>query len=120
MKVVGLLHDMGKIMFLWGEPEEGQEGTATGAQWALGGDTWVVGCELPDTMVFPEYNKLNPDMSDELLSSKYGIYAPNCGFDALEFAYGHDEYMYQMLIANEIDLPKEGLAMIRLHSCQWE
>ena len=39
-------------------------GTAEGPQWALGGDTWVVGCRIPDCAVFPEYNKLNPDMSD--------------------------------------------------------
>ena len=115
--MVGLIHDMGKIMFLWGKPEDGQEGTADGAQWALGGDTWVVGCELPDTMVFPEYNILNPDMSNKSYNTECGIYTPQCGFDSLEFAYGHDEYMYQMLVANDIKLPKEGLAMIRLHSC---
>ena len=28
-----------------------QEGTATGDQWALGGDTWVTGCTIPDTCV---------------------------------------------------------------------
>ncbi|ETM54618.1 hypothetical protein L914_02078, partial [Phytophthora nicotianae] len=40
-QLVGLLHDMGKIQYLWGHPEDGQEGTADGDQWALGGDTWV-------------------------------------------------------------------------------
>lgn len=42
MVLTGLLHDMGKIMFVWGEASDGQEGTRTGPQWALGGDTWVV------------------------------------------------------------------------------
>ena len=41
MQLMGLVHDVGKIMFLWGGREDGQEGTATGHQWALGGDTWV-------------------------------------------------------------------------------
>ncbi len=65
MQLLGLVHDMGKVMFLWGLPEDGQEGTATGQQWALGGDTWVVGCKIPDCVVFPEFNKINVDMSNE-------------------------------------------------------
>lgn len=43
MQLTGLIHDMGKIMFQWGSKEDGQEGTATGDQFALGGDTFVVG-----------------------------------------------------------------------------
>jgi inositol oxygenase len=65
MQIVGLIHDMGKIMFLWGCEEDGQVGTATGAQWALGGDTWVVGARIPDCAVFPHFNMLNRDMSDD-------------------------------------------------------
>ena len=34
------VHDIGKLQFLWGSREDGQEGTADGHQWALGGDTW--------------------------------------------------------------------------------
>lgn len=36
MQLVGLIHDMGKIMFLWGDAQDGQQGTADGPQWALG------------------------------------------------------------------------------------
>lgn len=116
-QLVGLLHDMGKIMFLWGRPEDGQKGTADGDQWALGGDTWVVGCRIPDTVVMPHFNTTNPDMADERYNTRFGMYAPNCGLDNLLFAYGHDEYMYQMLKANGCAIPKEGLDMIRFHSC---
>lgn len=63
-QLCGLIHDMGKIMFLWGTPEDGQQGTAAGPQWSLGGDTWVVGCRIPDSVVFPEFNAHNPDMKD--------------------------------------------------------
>lgn len=104
-------------MFLWGAREDGQEGTASGDQWALGGDTWVVGCGIPDCAVFPHFNKLNPDMQDEKLSSEHGIYEPGCGLEQLLFAYGHDEYMYQMLKFNKSGLPAEAMAMIRYHSC---
>jgi hypothetical protein len=26
------------------------------------------------------------------------MYEPHCGLDNVKFAYGHDEYMYQMLV----------------------
>ena len=31
-QLVGLIHDMGKVMFLWGAVEDGQQGTAEGPQ----------------------------------------------------------------------------------------
>lgn len=90
---------MGKLMFLWGAAEDGQVGTAEGPQWALGGDTWVVGCRIPDCTVFPEFNSLNPDMKDDRYNTELGIYEPHCGMDKLNYAYGHDEYLYQMLVS---------------------
>ena len=104
-------------MFLWGSAEDGQVGTATGPQWALGGDTWVVGCRIPDCTVLPYLNSLNPDMSDSRYNTENGIYEPHCGFKNLKFAYGHDEYLYHMCIANRCIIPEAGLAMIRYHSC---
>lgn len=116
MQVVGLIHDMGKIMYLWGDELEGQNGTADGSQWALGGDTWVVGCPIPSSVVFPEFNELNPDMNDSRYNSGLGMYQPHCGLWNLKFAYGHDEYLYNMLVANKCTIPQNGLAMIRFHS----
>ncbi|GAB9475860.1 Inositol oxygenase [Globisporangium polare] len=116
-QLVGLLHDMGKIQYLWGFKEDGQEGTADGDQWSLGGDTWVLGCRIPDTVVFPEFNSLNPDMQDPRYNTEYGIYQPHCGLKNLKFAWGHDEYLYQMLKFNKTSIPDEGLAMVRYHSC---
>lgn len=114
---IGLIHDMGKIMYMWGRPEDGQQGTADGDQWALGGDTWVSGCRIPDCTVMPHFNELNPDMKHPVYSTENGIYEEGCGFENLIFAYGHDEYMYRFLLHNKVDVPKEGLAMIRYHSC---
>ena len=116
MQLVGLIHDMGKIMYLWGTPEDGQQGTADGRQWALGGDTFVVGCALPDCCVFPEFNKLNPDSTNELYSTQNGMYQPGCGLSNVLFAYGHDEYLFQMLKANNCTLPEEAMYMVRFHS----
>lgn len=124
MQLVGLIHDMGmlwfvigrlnlnwitgKVMFLWGTEEDGQVGKAEGPQWALGGDTWVVGCKIPDTTVFPEFNALNPDVNNEAYNTEYGIYSPNCGFENLKFAYGHDEYVYRMVVSKVIALVFPG------------
>ena len=118
MQLVGLLHDMGKIMFLWGTGEDGQDGySPRGKQWALGGDTFVVGCKIPDdAVVFPQFNCLNPDMNDSRYNTLHGLYEPNCGLDQLCWAWGHDEYMYRMLVANNTPIPREGLDMIRYHS----
>ena len=55
-------------------------------------------------------------MADPYYNTPNGIYSPGCGLDSLKFAWGHDEYMYRMLVANNTTIPKEGLAMIRYHS----
>ncbi|KAL7526891.1 hypothetical protein ACHAWF_001957, partial [Thalassiosira exigua] len=87
LQLAGLLHDVGKIMFLWGASEDGQDGRSpNGKQWALGGDTFVVGCKIPDCTVFPEFNALNPDMNDERYNTECGIYERHCGLDELKFA----------------------------------
>jgi len=119
LQLTGLLHDVGKIMFLWGTGEDGQDGrNADGKQWGLAGDTWVVGCKIPDgdDVVFSQFNDLNPDMHDDRYNTQFGVYEPHCGLDELKFAWGHDEYMYRMLVANNSTIPREGLDMIRFHS----
>lgn len=116
-QLVGLIHDMGKIMYaLGGTDDDGQMGTANASQWGLGGDTWIVGCKIPDCVVYPEFNTLNIDSLNSQYNTEYGIYHKNCGLKHVQFAYGHDEYLYQMLIANNCTIPKEGLAMVRYHS----
>jgi inositol oxygenase len=42
MVMVGLLHDMGKVLCLFDEP-----------QWAVVGDTFPVGCAFSDKIVYP-------------------------------------------------------------------
>jgi inositol oxygenase len=94
MQVTALLHDLGKNLYLWGSEEEG---TGQKNQFALVGDTWAVGCRIPDGVVYPEFNSLNPDMKDPVLSSELGIYEEGCGLENLIMAWGHDEYMYRVL-----------------------
>lgn len=124
-QLIGLIHDIGKLQFLWGGRQDGQEGTGDGDQWALGGDTWAVGCKIPESCVFPEFNRLNPDMADARYNTEMGAYKRGCGISNLKWAWGHDEYAYQVIAnhtralraAGHTDLiPDEGLAMLRFHS----
>jgi len=102
MVAVGLLHDLGKVLCLFGEP-----------QWAVVGDTFPVGCAYSDKVVYPEFFNLNPDYNNETYSTKYGVYEPNCGLRNVTMSWGHDEYIYH--IAKE-RIPEEGLYMLRYHS----
>ena len=52
-----------------------------------------------------------------LHSTKFGIYEPNCGLKNVTMSFGHDEYMYHVLVGNNTTLPAEGLACVRYHSC---
>jgi len=115
MQLTGLLHDMGKIMYLKGSDEMG---TGKKEQWAMVGDTFIVGCQLPDTLVFPEFNQYNPDMKDKHYSTKIGVYKEGCGLDNLICSWGHDEYLYRILSSekNQNTLPPEALYMVRFHS----
>eukprot|EP00438_Fugacium_kawagutii_P036161 Skav228030 [mRNA] locus=scaffold1073:236214:237089:- [translate_table: standard] len=110
--LVGLLHDMGKVMAL---PKIAGDDILE--QWAVVGDTFPVGCApAEDAVVFPESFKQNPDYNHPVYGSKFGIYKAGCGISNLMLSWGHDEYMYQMLKFNGCTLPECGLNMIRLHS----
>ncbi|KAG7444623.1 DUF706-domain-containing protein [Guyanagaster necrorhizus] len=105
MQVTGLVHDLGKLLFLFGS--EGQ--------WDVVGDTFVVGCRFSDKIIYPDTFANNPDSTDPVYSTEYGVYEPHCGLENVMLSWGHDEYLYNVL-KNQSSLPKEGLAMIRYHS----
>ncbi|KIK05116.1 hypothetical protein K443DRAFT_91868 [Laccaria amethystina LaAM-08-1] len=105
MQVTGLVHDLGKLLLLFGS--EGQ--------WDVVGDTFVVGCKFSDKIIYPETFKYNPDTYDALYSTEYGIYKPHCGLDNVMLSWGHDEYLYNVF-KDQSSLPAEALAMIRYHS----
>ena len=102
MVLTGFVHDLGKVLCLYGEP-----------QWGVVGDTFPVGCAYSKDVVFPEYFRANPDSSNPLYQTKYGIYEPNCGLDKVHMSFGHDGYIYEVM---KNYLPMEALYMLRYHS----
>ena len=101
-------------MFLWGNKEDG---TSLEEQWGMVGDIFLVGCQIPDTVVFPEFNKYNPDMTNPRFNTPTGMYEANCGLDNCLKAWGHDEYLWEVLNHHPGNkIPEEGMVMIRYHS----
>jgi inositol oxygenase len=100
--LTGFIHDLGKVLCLFGEP-----------QWAVVGDTFPVGCKFSDKVVYPEFFALNPDSSDARYNTEHGVYSPGCGLGKVHMSWGHDEYLYQLL---KDCLPEPALYMIRYHS----
>lgn len=100
--LTGFIHDLGKILTAFGEP-----------QWAIVGDSFPVGCAFSDKVVFSEFFKDNPDSLNKEFNTPNGIYREGCGYDQLDFSWGHDEYMYHVV---KNYLPEEGAYIIRYHS----
>ena len=100
--LTGLIHDLGKILCLFGEP-----------QWAVVGDTFPVGCAWSDKIVFHEFFADNPDKHEPKYQTRLGVYEAGAGLDQLHLSWGHDEYLYHVV---KEYLPEEGLYMIRYHS----
>jgi inositol oxygenase len=70
MIVTGLVHDLGKILCLFGEP-----------QWAVVGDTFPVGCRFSPKIVYRDYFRENADINVPQYQTENGIYEPGCGLD---------------------------------------
>ncbi|MGI8770780.1 MAG: inositol oxygenase family protein [Acidobacteriaceae bacterium] len=100
--LTGFIHDLGKVLCLYGEP-----------QWGVVGDTFPVGCAYSDQVVFPEYFRSNPDIHVPEYQTKYGIYEPNCGLDKVHMSFGHDGYIGEVM---KNYLPEAALYMLRYHS----
>lgn len=114
-QLIGLIHDLGKIMFLKGD---NKTGTGLQEQWAMVGDTFIVGCKLPDTLVYSEFNHLNLDKDNQIYNTDIGMYHEKCGLDNVHCSWGHDEYLYMILSSdkNKNTLPDEALHIVRYHS----
>jgi len=100
--LTALIHDLGKILCLFGEP-----------QWAVVGDTFPVGCEFSEKVVYHELFAANPDRGVAAYGTRLGIYEEGAGLDNVLMSWGHDEYLYHVV---KDRLPDEALYVIRYHS----
>src|SRR5699024_694355 len=100
--LTGFIHDLGKVLCLFGEP-----------QWAGVGDTFPVGCKFSDKIVYHQFFADKPDNQDRQYNTKYGFYKEGIGLDKVSMSWGHDEYMYHIM---KDYLPEPALYMIRYHS----
>ena len=106
MQLVGLIHDLGKLLFFFG----------ANGQWDVVGDTFPVGCAFDDRIIFGRNSfRDNEDYDNNVYKTKFGIYSPGVGLDNVMLSWGHDEYLYN-IVKDQSILPAEGLAMIRYHS----
>ncbi len=100
--LTGLVHDLGKVLCLFGEP-----------QWAVVGDTFPVGCRFDERIVYHEYFVENKDAADPKYITQLGAYEKNCGLRNIRMSWGHDEYLFHVF---QKYLPEPALYMIRYHS----
>ncbi|HEX4122413.1 MAG TPA: inositol oxygenase family protein [Verrucomicrobiae bacterium] len=100
--LAGVVHDLGKMLCLWDEP-----------QWAVVGDTFPTGCRYSDKIVFPQFFADNPDSQNPRYQTPLGVYEKGCGLDNVQISWGHDEYIYNV---TKDYLPQEALYMLRYHS----
>jgi inositol oxygenase len=107
LHLTGLIHDIGKVMGIWGAP-----------QFATAGDTFVIGCRPADSIVLRDCTFQNyADLKDERYNTECGIYEPHCGFDNVTMSWGHDEYFYQVVKNHpENHLPDVAMYILRFHS----
>jgi inositol oxygenase len=126
MQLVGLLHDLGKVIYIKGCQKDG---TDVDTQYGVVGDTYPVAFKSKsvihsDKLVFPEFNGLCKCACQKqtFSSSNNDI----IGFSNCLFTFGHDEYLWQILHHNSKrpfsklkiseELPWEFLYFIRFHS----
>jgi inositol oxygenase len=102
MILTGFIHDLGKCLCLYGEP-----------QWGVVGDTFPVGCAWSTDIVFHEYFARNPDRNVPEYQTQCGIYQPNCGLENVHMSFGHDGYIAEVM---KPYLRDESLYMLRFHS----
>ena len=100
-QLAGLVHDLGKVLCLYGEP-----------QWAVVGDTFPTGCAYSDKIVFHEFFAANPDSTIPCIrrgwaNTENGAAGPG----------GHELGPRRVFLSHRQEyLPEPALYMVRYHS----
>ncbi|KAL8498200.1 hypothetical protein ACS0TY_021506 [Phlomoides rotata] len=109
LHLTALIHDLGKVLLL---PKFGEL-----PQWAVVGDTFPLGCAFDESNVHHKYFKENSDINNPKYNTKNGVYQQGCGLDNVVMSWGHDDYMYLVIITFQnpiLSLPGPSLYLISL------
>ena len=98
----GLIHDLGKILCLLGEP-----------QWAVVGDTFPVGCAVLTTRSSTPSSSTRTPIARIRSTRRRSGSTRSIGLDNVHLSWGHDEYIYHVV---KDHLPVEALYALRYHS----
>ncbi|KAK2494408.1 hypothetical protein MC885_013978 [Smutsia gigantea] len=112
--LVGLLHDLGKVLALAGEPQASV--VFCDSTFQDNPDLRDPRYRCPSPMMPPPQGAPGPSPSASPCSTDLGMYQPHCGLQNVLMSWGHDEYMYQVMKFNKFSLPQEAFYMIRFHS----
>lgn len=123
LHLAALIHDLGKIL---AAVPAAENCNPLLAQHFVVGDINPVGCPYSDKIVFHSYFAENPDSSrleyQTESDKRFGVYQKNCGFMNVKFTFGHDEYLYNILLCHNLrNLPHNQidgriLYVVRHHS----
>ena len=82
--LTGFLHDVGKVLCLFGEP-----------QWAVVGDTFPVGCSFSNSIVHSEYFSLRKSVNSDMVSlnSRYSLTSKIFEVDLVKYKAVNGEYL---------------------------
>jgi len=108
LQLIGFIHDIGKIVYLKGCDKDG---TSINSQWGIVGDTFITGTKIPDLDDFSEFNKLNKDNIEH-----NEFYKEKCGLNNCLCSFGHDEYLFRIMLNNKNSFPPEAYFIVRYHS----
>jgi len=77
-----------------------------------------LGCQFSKSILYYETLKENSDFKNDKYQTKLGIYQESCGLKNVIFSFGHDEYLYQILLKNQNKhkLTDKYMNIIRYHS----
>lgn len=110
LQLVALIHDLGRVIKLIDVSSlmDFQE-----YDWTIAIVSRVVGCNPSRSTSFKEFSYLRSDSHDSRYNTNLGIYHEGCGLHGLDLTWTGQEYLYSMLKHNEVDIPYEGLSIIR-------
>lgn len=116
VQLVALLYHLGRVRPLL-ERTKKDDGDDDEYDWSIASRARVLGCPVPEQASYGEFRSLRPTEDAKYESSMdMGMYEPHCGLENVELTWTGPEYMYHMLPRNDIAIPEEGLAMLRLAS----